>query len=192
MNTESSSSESIPDTRSSPAATETLPSTDLRVLENRLRTFDNRWPLSWLRPELLANAGFFYFNFGDQVKCAFCGGIIGEWELNDVPLVEHQKFFPDCPVIRAQETQQPQAGTFEEDNGIQSVQTPKSPEFSTLDSRLRSYGSWNASIQDPTVLSQAGFYYLGTGDEVSLKLRGSNNINKISIFRSVAFTVMVV
>jgi baculoviral IAP repeat-containing protein 2/3 len=168
MNSESSSSESIPETRNTLIPTETLPSSsDLRLLENRLRTFTG-WPLAWLRPQDLASAGFFYFNIGDQVKCAYCGGIIGQWEVNDNAFEEHRKFFPDCPVIRAQEAQ---SQVIDEDSGIQSVRTPKSPEFSTLDSRIRSYGTWDGTIQDPTVLSQAGFYYLGTGDEVRAKKR---------------------
>lgn len=167
MNSESSSSESI---ARNPSASESLPPTDLRILENRLRTFENSgWPLSWLRPQELALAGFFYFNIGDQVKCAFCGGIIGQWEQNDLPMHEHRKFFPDCPVIRARELQEAQGDTIDEDNGIQSVRTPKSPEFSTLDSRMRSYLTWDGTIQNPSILSQAGFYYLGQGDEVSAK-----------------------
>jgi baculoviral IAP repeat-containing protein 2/3 len=167
MNSDSSSGELMPETRNTTA--ETVPSSDLRILETRLRTFENRWPLNWLAPLQLAQAGFFYFNIGDQVKCAFCGGIIGQWEINDLPLEEHRKFFPDCPVIRAQEVQE--AEVIEEDSGIQSVRTPKSPEFSTLDSRIRSYANWDGTIQDPTILSQAGFYYLGTGDEVRAKKR---------------------
>lgn len=179
MNSESTSSESI--TRN-PLASDTHPSTDLRILENRLRTFENSgWPLSWLRPQDLAQAGFFYFNIGDQVKCAFCGGIIGQWEENDLPLHEHRKFFPDCPVIRSRELQEAQGDGVDEDNGIQSVRTPKSPEFSTLDSRMRSYATWDGTIQDPSILSQAGFYFLGQGDEVSAKNENSSSPNNINM-----------
>lgn len=132
---------------------------DLKIIENRLRTYNN-WPVDFITPEQLAQAGFYYLNHADQVKCAFCGGIIGQWEVNDQPLQEHRKFFPNCPIVRQQEIQQ------QEDIGIQSMITPKSPEFSTLESRSRSFAVWDAQVQDPQVLAQAGFYYLGQADEV--------------------------
>lgn len=156
MNSDTTS-DSIP---LSTGTTETMPAQDLKIVENRINTF-NGWPLEFISPELLASAGFYYLNIADQVKCAFCGGIIGQWEANDVPLLEHRKFFPDCPIVRQQELQQ-------EEIGIQSVRTPKTPEFSTLESRTRSYANWDASVQDSSILAQAGFFYLGTGDEVRL------------------------
>lgn len=156
MNSESSS-DSIPLSRS--ILSGAPENQDLKIIENRLSTFLG-WPLDFITPEQLAQAGFYYLNVADQVKCAFCGGIIGQWERNDQPLQEHRKFFPDCPIVRQQELQQ-------EEIGIQSVRTPKSPEFSTLESRTRSFAVWDATIQEPTILAQAGFFYLGTGDEVS-------------------------
>lgn len=125
--------------------------TDFKIIENRLRTYRS-WPISFISPEQLAQAGFYYLNVADQVKCAFCDGIIGQWEVDDQPLLEHKKFFPECPIVRQQQQEMQQ-----EDIGIQSVRTPKSPEFSTLDSRTRSFASWqHAAIQDPAILSQAG------------------------------------
>ena len=134
---------------------------DLKNEQNRLATFRNRWPLSFISSNLLAKAGFYYLNVEDQVKCAYCGGIIGQWERGDDPLNEHIKFFPDCPIVR-QNIQD------DEDIGIQTVKAPKAPEFSTLESRQRSFlhECWNPAVQDPTILSQAGFYYLGLEDEV--------------------------
>lgn len=158
MNSESSN-DSIPISRSIQSGADPSRSeTDLKIIENRLRTFNN-WPIDFITPDNLAQAGFYYLNIDDQVKCAFCGGIIGQWERNDQPIQEHRKFFPDCPIVRQQELQQ-------EEIGIQSVRIPKSPEFSTLESRSRSFSSWNPSIQDPKILAQAGFFYLGTDDEV--------------------------
>lgn len=157
MNSDSTS-DSIPLSRN--ISTGTVQQTDLKIIENRLQTYSN-WPLDFISPEQLSDAGFYYMNVHDQVKCAFCGGIIGQWERNDNPLQEHRKFFPDCPIVRQQELQQ-------EEIGIQSVRTPKFPEFSTLESRTRSFTSWDPSVQDPSVLAQAGFFCLGTGgDEVS-------------------------
>lgn len=158
MNSESSN-DSISISRSIPSgAVPARSDSDLKILENRLRTYTN-WPLDFITPDQLAQAGFYYLNVADQVKCVSCGGIIGQWERNDQPIQEHRKFFPDCPIVRQQEMQQ-------EEIGIQSVRTAKSPEFSTLESRTRSFSTWNPSIQDPMILAQAGFYFLGTDDEV--------------------------
>lgn len=150
-----STSDSIPLSRS--IREESLPATDLKIVENRLQTYSN-WPLDFITPQQLAQAGFYYLNIADQVKCAFCGGIIGQWEVNDQPLLEHRKFFPDCPMVQQE---------MQEEIGIQYVRTPKSPEFSTLEARQRSFSTWDASIQDSSTLAQAGFFFLGTGDEVS-------------------------
>jgi Inhibitor of Apoptosis domain len=157
MNSETTS-DSVPLTRS--ILSGPLPHLDMKNIENRLQTFASNWPLEFITPNELANAGFYYLNIADQVKCAFCGGIIGQWEVNDQPLNEHRKFFPDCPIVRQVELQQ-------EEIGIQSVRTPKSPEYSTLESRTRSFATWDTTIQEPSILVQAGFFYLGTGDEVS-------------------------
>lgn len=54
-----------------------------------------------------------------------------------------------------------------EEIGIQSVRTPKYPEYSTIESRTRSFTTWNSQeVQDSALLAQAGFYYLGFADEV--------------------------
>lgn len=163
MNSESSN-DSIPLSRSILSGQHSEQSeADLKVVENRLETFFN-WPIEFITPEQLAEAGFYYLQIADQVKCAFCGGIIGHWEVNDQPLQEHRKFFPDCPIVRQQDQR-------DEEMGIQAVRTPNRPEFSTLESRTRSFATWDASIQDPSILAQAGFFYLGTGDEVCVRER---------------------
>lgn len=44
---------------------------------------------------------------------------------------------------------------------------PKMPDYATLESRLRTYKNWPSDlIQTPQMLSEAGFYYVGTGDQV--------------------------
>lgn len=51
---------------------------------------------NFLAPRALAKAGFFYFNDGDKVQCAFCLGIIGNWETGDEPESEHRRHMPKC------------------------------------------------------------------------------------------------
>jgi hypothetical protein len=47
----------------------------------------------------MAMAGFFYYNKGDCVQCAFCLGILKQWERGDNPWAEHKRHFPRCPFI---------------------------------------------------------------------------------------------
>jgi hypothetical protein len=76
----------------------------LEILQNlkrevvRLRTFQN-WTSSTIQPNMLAKAGFFYFNDRDKVQCAFCLGIFGLWEPADDPFIEHRRHFQRCPFI---------------------------------------------------------------------------------------------
>jgi hypothetical protein len=64
----------------------------------RFRTFQN-WKSTAITPNILAKAGFFYFNDADKVQCAFCLGIVGGWEPTDDAFAEHKKHFPRCPFI---------------------------------------------------------------------------------------------
>ena len=65
----------------------------------RLMTFMNCWPNAAISPEKIAKAGFIYTRRGDSVQCAFCAGVIGDWEDNDDPMTEHKKTFPNCPKV---------------------------------------------------------------------------------------------
>jgi len=68
----------------------------------RFKTFEPGWVVnthSTHDPKILANAGFFYFNDSDKVQCAFCLGIVGNWETTDDPYEEHKRHFPRCPFM---------------------------------------------------------------------------------------------
>ena len=65
----------------------------------RLRTFNEHFSATFLSPLLLAKAGFFYMGVDDQVQCAFCRGVVRDWEINDDPKREHQRLFPSCAFI---------------------------------------------------------------------------------------------
>lgn len=137
---------------------------ELRREECRLSTFVN-WPVTHITPASLAKAGFYYTFNQDQVKCAWCEGVIGQWEVGDDPFTEHQKFFPMCEkVISNGISSNP---VLDSSIGIQPVKPPHAQHFSSLDSRIRSFENWTTGhIQDPERLAQAGFYYLGRADEV--------------------------
>jgi hypothetical protein len=80
-----------------------------------------------------------------------------------------------------------------EDIGIQTVRTPKYPEYSTIEARSRSFSNWTSAAQDSARLAQAGFYYLGSCDEVSASAIASYNLLTPlpPSHRYVVFTVMV-
>lgn len=57
---------------------ELQPTIDLKNEQYRLSTFIN-WPVPFISPQTLAKSGFYYFNNTDQVKCAWCQGVIAKW-----------------------------------------------------------------------------------------------------------------
>ena len=62
----------------------------------RLVTFDE-WPQDALvNKEDVAKAGLYHVGPGDRVRCAFCFNVLKYWEKNDVPMVEHKRYFPRC------------------------------------------------------------------------------------------------
>ncbi|KAL5018675.1 hypothetical protein ScPMuIL_004397 [Solemya velum] len=69
------------------------------VLAVRISSFEN-WPVyRAITPQSLALAGLFYIGFGDNVKCFFCGGGLRNWEPQDIPWVEHARWYPRCAFL---------------------------------------------------------------------------------------------
>ena len=67
--------------------------------ERRLDSFD-KWPERVLqRPIELAEAGFFYCELSDHVRCYYCGNGLRNWEAEDKPWDEHAKWYPDCNFV---------------------------------------------------------------------------------------------
>ncbi|XP_055336580.1 putative inhibitor of apoptosis [Paramacrobiotus metropolitanus] len=64
-------------------------------LEDRLKTFD-KWPLSYVSPRSLAEAGFIYTGEGDEVKCVLCRMVHFNWMIGDLPKFEHRRISPEC------------------------------------------------------------------------------------------------
>lgn len=69
---------------------------------NRFKTFEGRWPLTFIRPADLANAGFIYTGQDDIVQCVFCREFIGRWDEEDFPHTEHRSIYPTCPFVLGQ------------------------------------------------------------------------------------------
>ncbi|XP_013394141.1 baculoviral IAP repeat-containing protein 3-like [Lingula anatina] len=66
----------------------------------RLATFQSFPTTCPVRPEDLARAGFFYVNVDDMVKCAFCDGMIRNWERSDHAFDEHARHFLNCAFVK--------------------------------------------------------------------------------------------
>ncbi|GFR32701.1 baculoviral IAP repeat-containing protein 7-A, partial [Trichonephila clavata] len=64
-------------------------------LKSRLLTFKG-WPLIMLSAKQLAEHGFYYTGISDIVTCFYCNISLGNWKINDDPLIEHKKFSPHC------------------------------------------------------------------------------------------------
>ncbi|RWS07542.1 baculoviral IAP repeat-containing protein 2-like isoform X2 [Dinothrombium tinctorium] len=67
----------------------------MRNKQKRLDSFKN-WPISYISKEEMADAGFYYLNNSDRVRCFTCDGVIHEWEHGDIPIEEHKRHFPNC------------------------------------------------------------------------------------------------
>lgn len=131
----------------------------------RLATFKN-WPNTNIDPESLAKAGFYYFNVQDQVKCAWCSGIIAKWEKGDNAFDEHNRFFPNCPRVQLGPLIDIASDGIQ-NLGIQQIEEAWKPKYSTLDARIRTYDDWPIpQIQKPEVLAEAGFYFTRPDDQV--------------------------
>lgn len=167
----------------------------------RLKTFE-RWPVSFLSPRTMTEAGFYYINRDDIVRCAFCNIEVGRWVEGDDPMADHERWAPACRFVRnidnnnvplgeegsssadsgseslegydvcghgmelPTELSTKQTSLLETHEGYQKTRAPTFPEFSTYDARLISYDTWPISLKlKPNVLSDAGFFYTGKGDQ---------------------------
>ncbi|CAG5100992.1 Similar to Diap2: Death-associated inhibitor of apoptosis 2 (Drosophila melanogaster) [Cotesia congregata] len=169
-------------TTSSPVQSQN-PRIEYGTYEQRLRSFGN-WPATNnVTPESLARAGFYYLQQEDMVECVYCRGIMSKWEPGDDPYNEHRNGFPHCDFFNHRESNS--ALTTEEKEelanvkllsgttadlhklGIQKHTGPKQLKYATYEGRLRTFQGWPDNLQQtPDMLSTAGFYYVGSGDQV--------------------------
>ena len=70
----------------------------MRFEKNRIRTFKN-WPVSFVTPLDLSKAGFYYLLNNDLVRCFECKITLFNWELGDLPILEHYKNNPKCELL---------------------------------------------------------------------------------------------
>jgi len=132
----------------------------------RLSTFE-KWPLSFLSKNTLAENGFYYKGEEDHVICIFCGVEIGFWEEGDDPVSEHKKYSPNCPIFQPQTDAKLRKAPIGEDECGCVIGEKKVKNYSLLESRFNSFKEWPISMkQTPKDMSKAGFYYTGKSDKV--------------------------
>src|SRR5258705_7161883 len=163
----------------------------LKNLNVRIQTFRD-WPLSFIAPEDLARAGFFYLKKLDYVECAFCRGVVAQWEVGDDPWKEHKKHFKWCPFVnglpvgnvedpideeayeldpsylehndaRPRYISERRPNSAPERSGFRANVQSRYPEYSSIDLREKSFKDWPHE-QTPKEMAEAGFFYSGLSD----------------------------
>ncbi|KAM7298662.1 baculoviral IAP repeat-containing protein 7-B [Ixodes scapularis] len=92
----SASGSSVPTGQSSRGPTH--PGYSLR--EKRRASFVN-WPRhAFSNVEALVDAGLFYEGEDDMAICYYCGGALRSWQKDDIPFVEHARWYPECTFVK--------------------------------------------------------------------------------------------
>ena len=69
-------------------------------IAERCKTYKD-WPLyHYIKPFHLAKAGFIYLQYGDLVECVECKIRLKHFEPTDIPMLEHTRWSPKCPLVR--------------------------------------------------------------------------------------------
>ncbi|MCG8625419.1 MAG: hypothetical protein MJE68_25905 [Proteobacteria bacterium] len=72
----------------------------MKYFSDRIKTF-KKWPKQIEQhPQELAQAGFYYTEKGDQVKCFYCGLLLHRWEKEDNVVSEHKRHCFTCKFVR--------------------------------------------------------------------------------------------
>jgi hypothetical protein len=67
----------------------------MKFFNGRMLTFQD-WPVSFIRPHEIAEAGYFYTGVQDRVKCLSCTTEFGNWQQQDIPFDKHAFQSPQC------------------------------------------------------------------------------------------------
>ncbi|XP_060584971.1 baculoviral IAP repeat-containing protein 7-B-like [Ruditapes philippinarum] len=138
----------------------------------RLKSFA-RWYKQKPDPTTLCNAGFFFTNQEDLVRCYQCGIGLKDFSFADNPLNEHVNNSPECIYLEEYLGQdvlsQIKKKVMSEDIQLSVNETSRyrHPEYSSYNIRLSSFSKWPMSLmQTPVQLAEAGLYYTGFDDHV--------------------------
>ncbi|AEN04026.1 apoptosis inhibitor 3 [Helicoverpa armigera NPV strain Australia] len=143
---------------------------DLELLKTesyRYVTFAN-WPVQYYFMDCakMAQAGFYYLNKDDHVKCAFCKVEMMNWQHEDDPLEEHARWAPQCSYVKSIMSD---ANVCSEQNYIADQESyknkPMLSSYITYENRLKSFDNWPQTlIILKSKLAEAGWVYTGKDD----------------------------
>ncbi|XP_053397269.1 putative inhibitor of apoptosis isoform X3 [Mercenaria mercenaria] len=145
--------------------------------DQRLKSFA-RWWKQHPDPTTLCNAGFFFTNEADLVRCYQCGIGLKDFSYGDNPLNEHVKHSGECSylqeylgqerlaIIKSQIQTQDQELNYQKPSNTLTTEY-RHPEYKSYHVRLSSFSRWPQSLmQRPEQLAKAGLYYTGLEDTV--------------------------
>lgn len=89
----------LPTTITNHNSIDVVDNVDYRFEQARLQSYQN-WPISYMEPEKLAAAGFYYTGEIDKVRCFECHVEICQWVEGDNPMVDHHRWSGRCRFIR--------------------------------------------------------------------------------------------
>nr|CAB3225545.1 baculoviral IAP repeat-containing protein 7-B-like [Phallusia mammillata] len=164
---------------------------DLTRESERIRTFED-WPSETpsVSPTALARSGFFYLGNLDRVQCFSCGGALKNWQLGDNVQTEHRRHFSHCKMSKGSEMRNVPLATDEQATVLSQhtegppdlsedeaevlresfpCQEPANPHMRNETNRLQTFNQeWGDAQVDATSseLAKAGFFYLGSRDQV--------------------------
>ncbi|XP_075036661.1 baculoviral IAP repeat-containing protein 1-like [Mixophyes fleayi] len=142
------------------------PNYSMRSEAKRLRNILELKPSSTWSPKELASAGFFCTGLENSCQCFCCGLVLCKQSLSATPIENHRKFNPTCGFIQGKDV-----GNIEKyDVRLQPAKfSPGHHKESMKDepTRQQSYSCWPVyALIEPSVLAQAGFFFIGTRDTV--------------------------
>ena len=120
----------------------------------------------------LSEAGFYYLNIGDRVKCFSCKQGLSRWEIHDDPWVEHAIVQPQCKYLNQ----------VKESEFIQNASKVKSDNINMINSTINNINSTLTTINNI-------FKSNSNINNIDVNVCG-DNINNIGILHTIANTAV--
>lgn len=160
---------------------------DFSLMNSRLDSFRGSSLTQQVSAETLARAGFYFTGHADRVRCFSCQRTVENWCSGDRPVERHREVSPSCIFLscthRTSFNSSPEAilangsAYNEEAEDMQyRLRTgevvdesiyPMVSHMKSEEARLQTFSSWPSTAPvRPRDLVEAGFYYMGQGDQV--------------------------
>ncbi|XP_077318615.1 baculoviral IAP repeat-containing protein 1a-like isoform X2 [Lithobates pipiens] len=129
----------------------------------RLKSVLAQDPLSSWSPKEIARAGFFRTGLENSCQCFCCGLVLCKQSLYFTPMDQHRKFNPDCDFVKGNDVGN--ISKYEVRVQLNTFQASHREAMEDEQTRLQSFSGWPVyALVEPSVLSQAGFFFTGARD----------------------------